>query len=119
MRVSRDKIIQGVTEYIKGEILPKMDKTMQIIGSIAVNAAATNEKIVDGLFGNGMVMALLEDDGSGMYEVSNLMDAVKRSIDQYGNLPIQIPAIPFISKEITLTLNAGDIDAMKRRMEMA
>ena len=120
MRVSKNQIIRGVSDYIKEEILPKMGGAMQIIASIAVNAAAMNEKTLDSLFRNEMVLSLLDDDGSGTYDVTRLSDAIQTSIGEYGSLPVRIPPIPFVSpQEITLTLNANDIDAMRRKIEMA
>ena len=122
MRVSKSQIVHGVTDYVKSEILPKMgdDKAVQIILSIAVNAAAANEKMVNAVLDNGIVRALLEDDGSGTYELNGITDAMRTAIDQYGNLPVHVPAIPLLSpREITLKLDAEDVDEMRRRIENA
>ena len=120
MRVTKKQIVRGVADYIKNEILPKMDgnKALQIVASVAVSAAAENEKATDSLFKNEMLLALLDDDGSGTYEISGLMEAVRKAIEQYGSLPIQIPSIPFIApSEIILRLNAHDIEAMRMMIE--
>ena len=120
MRVSKSQIVHGVTDYIQGEILPKMgnDKAVQIMLSIAVNAATANNRLVDAVLGNEFVRALLEDDGSGTYEIGGIADAMRKAIEQYGSFPIQVPAIPLISpNEITLRLDAADVDAMRRRIE--
>lgn len=120
MRVSKVQIVHGLTDYIQGEILPKMgdDKAVQIILSIAANAAIANNKIVDTVLGNEIIKALLEDDGSGTYEVGGIADAMQAAIKQYGSFPVKIPAIPLISPhEMTLSLNADDVDALRRRIE--
>ena len=120
MRVSKSQIVHGVTGYIQDEILPKMgdEKAIQIIASIAVNAALTNEKAVDAVMENSMIRALLEEDGSRTYELSGIADAMRAAIEQYGSFPVRVPAIPLISPhEIVLRLGAGDVDAMRRRIE--
>ena len=120
MRVSRDRLVQGVSEYVRSEILPKMgdNKAMQIILSIGVNAALANGKTVGAVLDNGVVKALLEDDGSGTYEIGAVAEAMREAVEQYGSFPVRIPAIPLVSpNEITLSLNESDIDALRRRIE--
>lgn len=120
MRVTREQIVRGMTGYIKDEILPKMagDKAMQIIASIAVGAAMNNDRLLDSVFDNEMVMALLDDDGTGTFDISGLMSAVHDAVVQYGGFPMSIPSIPFISpNEMTLKITAEDIEAMRRRIE--
>ena len=120
MRVTKNQIVRGVTDYVRDEILPKMgdSKALQIIASVAVNAAAASEKTADAIFKNEMVLALLDDNGSGTYEISGLADAMRKAIETYGALPVQIPPIPFIApREITLRLDASDVDAMRRLIE--
>ena len=120
MRVSREQLVRGVSEYVRSEILPKMDgnKAMQIILSIGVNAALANGKTVNAMLDNSVVKALLEDDGSGTYEIGTVAEAMHTAIEEYGSFPVRIPAIPLVSpSEITLSLNGNDIDAMRRRIE--
>lgn len=122
MRVSRNQIVKGVTDYIQVELLPKMDndRAVQIILSIAVNAATANSKLVDSIFDNDIVRSMLDDDGTGTYEINGLADAMRAAVQQYGSFPVRIPAIPLVSpREITLVLNASDVDAMRTRVENA
>ena len=120
MRVSKSQIVHGVADYIKEEILPKMadGRAVQIIVSIGINSMAANDRLVDSVFDNEMVKAMLNDDGSGTYEIDGLMAAIKQSIEQYGAFPVKVPAIPLLSpSEITLKLDAADVEAMRRRIE--
>lgn len=122
MRATKSQIVSGVTDYIKNEILPKMDgqKAWQIMATVAVNAAAANSRLIDTVFANEFVKAALADDGSGAYDVSGVADALKSAMDQYGTFPLHLPPIPLISPgEITLTLSAADVDAIMRRIENA
>ena len=120
MRVSKSQIVHGVTGYIESDILPQLGgaRSMQIIVSIGANAIAANHKLVDALFGNPIVQALLDDDGSGTYDLSGLTDAMAKSIREFGSFPLKIPAIPIISPaEFTLSLSADDVAAMRSRIE--
>ena len=119
MRVTQSQIVRGIGGYLRDEILPKMgeDRAVQIVASIAVNAAMANEKLLDSVFGNEMVQILLDYDGD-TYDVSGLTAAMRDAIDKYGALPIKLPHIPFVSaSELTLRMDGKDVDAMKRRIE--
>ena len=120
MRVTKSQIVRGVSDFIRDEILPKLsdNKALQIIAAVAVGSAAGSEKTADALLKNDMIRALLDEDGSGTYDVGNLADQLRESIGKYGTLPVQIPPVPFLSPhEITLRLDANDIDALRRRIE--
>ena len=120
MRVSKQQIVSGIGDYIRGEILPKMsdNRAMQIVLSIGVNAALANPKTVDAVLNNSMVRALLADDGTGTYDIDEIAKAMKTAIEEYGSLPVRIPAIPLLSpNEITLHLDANDVTAMRRKIE--
>lgn len=120
MRVSRNQIIKGVADYIKNDLIPTMqnDRAVQIIFTIAINAAMANSKLTDSIFDNEIVRAMLDDDGSGTYEISGIVDSMQAAIQQYGSFPVQIPAIPLVSpREITVKLTADDVSAMRRKIE--
>ena len=120
MRVTKSQIVHGVTDYIQNEILPQLggSRSIQIIVSIGANALAANPRLLDAIFGNQLVQALLNDDGNGTYDLSGLVDAVEKSIREFGSFPVKVPAIPLISPtEFTLSLTAEDVAAMRRRIE--
>lgn len=120
MRVTKNQIIQGVVDYLHTDIIPKMadGKALQIILTVGANAVAANNRLADALFGNEIVRAMLQDDGSGTYEIGSIADSLRSAVSQYGSFPITIPAIPLIAPhEMTLKLNADDIDAMRQRIE--
>ena len=122
MRVTKSQIVRGVADYIKTEILPKMseDRAMQIMASIAVNAAAKDERMISSVMSHEIVRALLDDDGSGTYEIDGLAESMRDAMEQYGAFPVKVPPIPFLSgHEITLKLNDEDVEAMRRRIENA
>lgn len=122
MRVTKSQLVHGVVGFMQSEILPKMgnNKAMQILISVGANAAAANAKLVDLFFGNQIVRAILEDDGSGTVELGGLTDALRKSIDQYGSFPVQVPVIPLVCPDgFTVSLAANDVTALFNAIENA
>ena len=120
MRVTKAQLINGVVAYIQQEILPKMDndRALKIMASVAINAIKANDKLVDKWLDNDILRMLMDDDGSGSYDIAKLMDWIKMSTQEYGAFPVTVPPIPLISPhEITIKLSASDIDAIQHRIE--
>ena len=120
MGVKKNQIVAGIIGFVQDEILPKMsrDRALQIGLSVAVNAAKANDRLIDTVFGNEVVKAVLEENSAGEYEIGELLDSLKQSIEKYGELPLAIPPIPlFAPQGATITLDADDIAAIKRRIE--
>lgn len=122
MRVTRNQIVNGLVAYIQQEIMPKMDddRALKILFSVGVNAIKANDKLIDKYLGNDIVRALIDDDGSGYYDIERLMDWIRTSVEEYGAFPVSVPPIPLISpREITLKLGPSDIIAIQRQIEGA
>ena len=122
MRVTRSQIVNGISDYIQQEILPKMeeDRALRILASVAVNAIKANGQLIDKWLGNDIVRALIYDDGAGNYDIQRLMDWIKASVEEYGAFPVSVPPIPLISpREIMLKLGPADIAAIQRHIETA
>ena len=122
MRVTRNQIVNGLVAYIQQEIMPKMDddRALKILFSVAVNAIKANDKLIDKYLSNDIVRALIDDDGSGNYDVDRLMDWIRTSVEEYGAFPVIVPPIPLVSpREITLRLGPSDIIAIQRQIENA
>ena len=122
MRVTRNQIVNGLVAYIQQEIMPKMDddRALKILFSVAVNAIKANDKLIEKYLSNDIVRALIDDDGSGNYDVERLMDWIRTSVEEYGAFPVIVPPIPLVSpREITLRLGPSDIIAIQRQIENA
>ena len=120
--MTRNQIVNGLVAYIQQEIMPKMDddRALKILFSVAVNAIKANDKLIDKYLSNDIVRALIDDDGSGNYNVERLMDWVRTSVEEYGAFPVIVPPIPLVSpREITLRLGPSDIIAIQRQIENA
>ena len=122
MRVTRNQIVNGITAFIQQEVLPKMegDRALMILASVAINAIKANGALIDKYLKNDIVRALIDDDGSGNYDVERLMEWIRMSVEEYGAFPVIVPPIPLVSpREITLRLGPSDIVAIQRAIENA
>ena len=122
MRVTRNQIVNGLTAYVQQEVLPKMegDRALMILASVAINAIKANGALIDKYLKNDIIRALIDDDGSGNYDVARLMDWIMTSVEEYGAFPVIVPPIPLVSpREITIKLGPGDIAAIQRAIETA
>ena len=122
MRVSKNQIVNGLVAYIQQEIMPRMDddRALKILFSVAVNAIKANDRLIDKYLSNDIIRALIDDDGSGSYDIERLLDWIKMSVEEYGSFPVIVPPIPLISpREITLRLGPSDIAAIQRQIETA
>lgn len=122
MRVTRNQIVNGLASYVQQEIMSRMDddRALKILFSIGVNAIKANDRLIDKYLSNDIVRALIDDDGSGNYDIERLMDWIKSSVEEYGAFPVIVPPIPLVSpREITLKLGPSDIVAIQRQIESA
>ena len=122
MRVTKNQIVNGLAAYIQQEIMPKMDddRALKILFSVAVNAIKANDRLIDKYLSNDIVRALIDDDGSGNYDIERLMAWIRTSVEEYGAFPVIVPPIPLVSpREITLRLGPADIIAIQRQIENA
>ncbi len=119
MRVTKQQIVNGIAYYIENNVIPQVDdKSTKILASIAIKSIQANEKLLDTVFANPVVKALLVEDESGTYEIDGLFRVVSESIGQYGSFPVEIPPIPLISPSVkTLSFDEKDISEMKRIIE--
>lgn len=120
MRVTKEQLVKGIAHYIKNEVIPQIndDKAMQIIANVAVNSIESNTKLVDSIFENNTVKALLKCNEDGTYEIDSLFSTISESVKEYGPFPVTIPPIPFISPaEKTLSFTDSDITEMRKRIE--
>lgn len=115
MNVTKNQIIQGVVKYAKGEIIPKVagDKPFQMTISTLVAMLEMNPAIADSLLTNPMLAAIMNEK-DGYYNLDMLEKALKQSMDQYGELQITVPGIPFLSpKEKVMTFTQNDVTRLR------
>ena len=114
MNVSKAQIINGVVKYAKAEIINKItDKPLKMLLATGVSMLEVNSSIADSIFDNDFISKILSENG-GMYDIDSAIDVIEKTMNEYGDFPVTIPAIKFISpveKQLTFTVN--DIRKLK------
>ena len=118
MRATKDQMVNGIAAYIESEVIPQIgDKATQIAAAIAVKAVKANARLMDSVFSNPMLKNLLQEK-DGTFEIDDLFEYIRESVDQFGPFPVTLPAIPLISPdEKTISFNADDIQRIKKNVE--
>lgn len=114
MNVSKAQIINGVVKYAKAEIINKItDKPLKMLLATGVSMLEVNSSIADSIFDNDFISKILSENG-GMYDIDSAIDVIEKTMNEYGDFPVTIPVIKFISpveKQLTFTVN--DIRKLK------
>lgn len=114
MRVTRKKVLSGIVNFVKSEMINKItDRPLKMILAAGVSALEINPSIADSIFDNSFVSQILKDDGL-MCDVDSAFEILEKTLTEYGDFPVVIPAIKFISPvEKELTFTRGDIQKLK------
>ena len=95
-----ERLINGVSEYVKREVMPNIsDAGTKIVISTAIAAVKRDPSVLPAL------------------EMINetWIDALMESVKEYGSVSITIPKIPLISPaESKLTFTASDLERLKQ-----
>lgn len=112
--VTRNQIVNGVIKYAKNEVINKItDKPLKMMLAAGVSALEINNSIADKIFQNDFVSKILNED-AGMYDIDSAVEILEKTIDEYGDFPVVIPAIKFLSpNEKELTFTSRDIRKLK------
>ena len=114
--VSKNQIINGLIKYAKNEIIDKItDRPLKMILATGISMLEVNPSIADPVFKNSFVSSLEKE---GMYDVDGICKIIENTMKEYGDFPIIIPPIKFISPtEKELSFNAEDIMKLKKYIE--
>lgn len=118
MKVTKQQIINGIVKYAKNEVIDKiLDKPLKMIIATCVSMMEANPSIADVVFNNALASAVLHED-DGMYEFDELLDVIENTMTEYGDFPIKIPAIKFISpSEKELNFGVNDVKKLKEYID--
>ena len=114
MKVTKERIINGVIKYAKSEIIEKItDRPLKMVLAVGVSALETNPSIADSIFNNPFFSKFLSEN-DGKYDLDSAFEIIENTMKQYGDFPVLIPAIKFISPmEKELTFSLEDVTKLK------
>lgn len=115
MTVTKQQIINGLVKYMNEEVIDKIiDKPLKIAIATGIAILQTNPDIANKFLDDDMASMVLGKKDDGTYDVSTILGTLKSSIDKYGDFPVKIPAIKFISPtEKELYFSGKDIEKLK------
>ena len=115
MTITKQQIVDGVVKYAKNEVVNKItDRPLKMLIAAAVSALELNPDLADVILRNEHIAGIMHRDGD-QYDVENVFKIVEKTMEEYGDFSVVIPAIRFIvpePKEMTFT--AGDVRKLKK-----
>ena len=111
--VSKNQIINGLIRYVKNEVIDKItDRPLKMVLATGVSMLETNPSIADPVFKSSFISGLEKD---GAYDIDGICEIIEKTMKEYGDFPITIPSIKFISPtEKELSFNTEDIRKLKK-----
>lgn len=113
MYVSQDKVLSGILEYIKHEVLPEMPSYAKVLAGAALlhNSSRLNQILQDMTEGSAAkTIDLISSDGN--IDVDEWCYQLKAAMNQFceGKVEVKLPGLaPMIFRE-------NDIDKLKNYM---
>ena len=119
-KINTEQLILGFLNYLNKDIIPCIEDTFTKV-AIRMFTITTETKmevykktLEEGLK-NPFVSEFLQADENGCFDIEFLIDALRKAINDCGELTIKIPPVKFISpEEKVLGFNAADISKLKQ-----
>lgn len=111
--VTKNQIINGIIKYAKTEIIDKItDRPLKMVLATGLSMLEVNPSIADPVFRNSFISSLEKD---GAYDIDGIFEIIEKTMKEYGDFPVIIPAIKFVSPtEKELSFNAEDVRKLKK-----
>jgi len=112
--VTKEQIIDGLAKYLDAEVMNKInDKSFKIVLTMALVSMKKNPKILDDLLHNEILSQVVNEQ-NGQYDLDNLFSVLQEVITKYGDFPLTIPPVKFISpNEKVLRFSMDDVSKLK------
>lgn len=110
MEVTKGQMVNGVVKFMKVEVISKIpDKPFRMALSALINLIEVKPEAANTIFESPFLKS-----ESGLYDIDLLEKIIVKTIDEYGDFPITIPAIKFISPtEKELRFTSEDVQKLK------
>lgn len=115
MNVTRQQIINGLVKYTKEEVIDKIiDKPLKMAIAAGISMLEINPSIASTFFDNDIISKILNVKDDGTYDIDIVVEILKKTMDEYEDFPVKIPAIKFISPtEKELSFSSRDVQRLK------
>lgn len=121
MNVTKQQIVNGATRYINEEVINKItDRPLKIALAVGVSMIDRKPEIINAFFDDDRVAKIFNKRDDGTYDIGEITEAIEKTLAQYGDFPVTIPTIKFISPtEKTLNFSTSDIRRLREYIEGA
>ena len=121
MNVTKQQIVNGTIKYINEEIVNKVtDRPLKIALAVGVSMIDKKPEIINAFFNDDKVAKILNKKDDGTYDIGEISEVIEKTLAQYGDFPVTIPAIKFISPtEKTLNFSTFDVRKLREFIEEA
>lgn len=119
MNVTKQQIVNGATRYINEEVINKItDKPLKIALAVSVSMIDRKPEIINAFFEDDRISKILNKKDDGTYDIGEITEVIEKTLAQYGDFPVKIPAIKFISPtEKELSFSTSDIRKLREYIE--
>lgn len=121
MNVTKQQIVDGATRYINEEVINKItDRPLKIALAVGISMIDKKPEIINAFFDDDKVTKILNKKDDGTYDIGEITEAIENTLAQYGDFPLTIPAIRFISPtEKILNFSTSDVRRLREYIEGA
>lgn len=119
-KIKSEQIVLGFAKYLNKEILPCVQDPFTKI-AIRMFAVSTELKVetfksfMDAILKNQFVSEFFEVDENGYFNMEFFIDALRKAIDDCGELVVKIPPVKFLSpEEKILRFTSEDVSKLKQ-----
>lgn len=122
MNVTKQQIVNGTMKYINEEVINKItDRPLKIALAVGISMIDKKPEIINAFFDDDdddKVTKILNKKDDGTYDIGEITEAIENTLAQYGDFPLTIPPIRFISPtEKILNFSAFDIRKLREYIE--
>lgn len=119
MNITKQQIVNGMIKYINEEVVNKItDKPLKIALAVGISMIDKKPEIINAFFDDDKVAKILNKKDDGTYDIGEITEAIENTLAQYGDFPVTIPAIRFISPtEKSLNFSAFDVRRLREYIE--
>lgn len=112
MLVTKEQLMTGLISYIDKDVMPLLPTQSQwILGAAVILLPNKANEIISTVSQNAVVQALGVTTPDGLIDSDNLLRALGKSAEKYGNVTMSVPLIG------NLTFTPKDVENLRQTIE--
>lgn len=116
--VTKKQIVNAVVKFVENDMMKSAGSgSSKFLAVLGKNALKKNPAIIDNVLENPLVKEVIAED-NGMYDIDSAAEMLKKTMEEAGALPLQLPKIPLVLPEgDEIRLDRTDIDRLLSYMQ--